>query len=215
MPTALTFTSLQTDLRQYLERGTVVDTTVFEQLPRLINLAERDIARTLKIQGFIRVVTSVMASGASVYQKPDRWRDTVSINFGIGASNNQRVFLFPRSYEYCRLYHPDSTIKAQPEFYADYNYDNWLFSPTPDDAYPYEVSYYELPALLDASNQTNWLTDHAPNVLLHGSLLQASRFLKNDERVPLWQTTYDTDLQKLNGEDLQKIIDRTTSRQEA
>ena len=102
MPTAMTFTSLLTDLRQYLERGTSVDTTVFEQLPRLINLAERDIARKLKIQGFINVVTSAMAAGTSVYAKPDRWRDTISINFGIGAANNQRTPLFPRSYEYCR-----------------------------------------------------------------------------------------------------------------
>lgn len=215
MPTAMTFDSLQTDLRQYLERGTAVDTTVFEQLPRLINLAERDIARSLKIQGFINVVTSVMAAGTSVYQKPDRWRDTIDINFGIGPTNDQRVFLFPRSYEYVRMYAPDSTVQAQPEFYADYNYTHWLFGPTPDDVYPYEVVYYELPPLLDAANQTNWLTDHAPNALLHASLLQSTRFLKNDERIPVWQQNYESDLQKLNGEDLQKIIDRTSTRQEA
>lgn len=215
MPTSMTYDSLLTDLRQYLERGTSVDTTVFEQLPRLINLAERDIARTLKIQGFINVVTSTMAAGTSVYAKPDRWRDTVSINFGIGASNNERTPLFPRSYEYCRLFHPDSTVQAQPEFYADYNYENWLFAPTPDAAYPFEVLFYELPELLDSVNQTNWLTDHAPNALLHASLLQATRFLKNDDRIPVWQQNYESDLQKLNGEDLQKIIDRTSTRQEA
>lgn len=215
MPTAMTFTSLQEDLRDYLERGTAVDTTVFDQLPKLINLAERDLSRSLKIQGFINVVTSVMAAGTSVYQKPDRWRDTIDINFGIGTANNQRVFLFPRSYEYCRIFHPDSTVQDQPEFYADYNYENWLFVPTPDFAYPYEVLYYQLLPLLDASNQTNWATDHAPNALLHGALLQSTRFLKNDERIPIWQQNYDTDLQKLNGEDLQKIIDRTSTRQEA
>jgi len=215
MPTAMTFTSLQEDLREYLERGTAVDETVFNQLPRLINLAERDIARSLKIQGFINVVTSVMAAGTSVYAKPDRWRDTISINFGIGASSNQRTFLFPRSYEYLRQFHPDSTVRDQPEFYADYDYDNWLFAPTPDMIYPYEVLYYELPPLLDMANQTNWLTDHAPNALLHGCLLQSTRFLKNDERIPVWQQNYTEDLQKLNGEDLQKIIDRTSTRQEA
>jgi hypothetical protein len=178
-------------------------------------LAERDIARSLKIQGFINVVTSVMAAGTSVYAKPDRWRDTVSINFGIGLTFNERTPLFPRSYEYSRLYAPDSTVEAQPEFYADYDYNNWLFTPTPDDIYPFEVLYYELPALLDAANQTNWLTDHAPNALLHGTLLQSTRFLKNDERIPVWQQNYQEDLQKLNGEDLQKIIDRSSARTEA
>lgn len=215
MPTAMTFNSLLVDLRQYLERGTAVDTTVFEQLPRLINLAERDIARSLKIQGFINVVTSVMAAGTSVYAKPDRWRDTVSFNFGVNPAFNVRTPLFPRSYEYCRLYAPDSSVQGQPEFYADYDYNNWLFTPTPDDVYPFEVLYYELPALLDNANQTNWLTDHAPNALLHGSLLQSTRFLKNDERIPVWQQNYQEDLQKLNGEDLQKIIDRSSARTEA
>ena len=47
----MTFNSLITDLQQYLERGTSVDPTVFEQLPRLVNLAERDLAQTLKILG--------------------------------------------------------------------------------------------------------------------------------------------------------------------
>lgn len=214
MPTAMTFTSLQEDLRAYLERGTSVDTTVFAQLPRLINLAERDLARALKIQGFINVVTDTMGIGQSVYQKPDRWRDTVSMNFGVGVTQI-RTPLFPRSYEYARLYWPDEDLTSQPKFYADYNYFNWLFSPTPDVAYPFEVLYYELPALLDAVNQTNWSTDYAPNALLHGALIQCEGFLKDDKRIPTWKDSYTTDLQLLNGEDIQKIIDRSSTRQEA
>lgn len=214
MPTAMTFDSLVKDVQQYLERGTSVDPTVFEQIPRLINLAERDLARALKIQGFINVVTGIMAAGVSVYQKPDRWRDTVSINFGVGVTE-VRTPLFPRSYEYCRLYWPDEALQIQPQFYADYDYNNWLFSPTPDFAYPFEILYYQLPPLLDLVNQTNWSTDYAPNALLHGALVQASRFVKNDQRVPLWQQAYERDLQLLNGEDIQKIIDRSSTRKEA
>ncbi len=214
MPTAMTFDSLQDDLRDYLERGTSVDPTVFDQLPRLINLAERDIARALKIQGFINVVTSTMAAGTSVYQKPDRWRETVSMNFGVGAEQ-VRTPLFPRSYEYLRLYWPDEDLRDEPRFYADYDYFNWLFSPTPDFEYPFEVLYWQLPALLDDTNQTNWTTDFAPNALLHGALLQATRFLVNDKRIPTWQTTYDRDLSLLNGEDIQKILDRASTRKGA
>lgn len=214
MPTAMTFTSLTKDLQQYLERGTSVDPSVFEQIPRLINLAERDLARALKIQGFINVVTGTMGVGASVYQKPDRWRDTVSINFGVGAAQ-VRTPLFPRSYEYCRLFWPDEALHRQPEFYADYNYFNWLFSPTPGEEYPFEIIYYELPALLDATNQTNWSTSHAPNALLHAALLQATRFLGKDARIQVWQNTYDRDLGLLSGEDIQKIIDRSSTRREA
>ena len=103
MAETLTYNSLITDLQQYLERGTVVDPTVYSQLPRLINLAERAIASQLKIQGFINVVTTNMSTGQSVYAKPDRWRDTISMNFGVGV-DQVRTPLFTRSYEYLRSY---------------------------------------------------------------------------------------------------------------
>ena len=217
MATTMTFTTLQQDVRRYLERGATLaeDAIVYEQIPRLINLAERRIARELKIQGFINVVTDTLIVGQSVYQKPDRWRDTVSINIGTGASHNVRKFLFTRDYEYLRSYWPNESLTEEPVFYADYNYTNWLILPPPDEAYPFEVLYYELPVLLDDANQTNWLTDYAPQVLLYASLLEATPFLKNDDRIPVWQQMYDRSAAMLNGEDLAKILDRSAVRKEA
>ncbi len=214
MPTAMTFSSLQTDMRRYLERGALVDTQVYAQLPSLINLAERAIATELKFQGFINVVVSTLVQGTSVYQKPDRWRETVSMNFGTGSSNNTRTALFPRSYEYSRAYWPDSTTQAVPLFYADYDYEHWLIAPTPDANYPWETVYYQQPPLLDDVNQTNWLTDYAPNALLYRALLEATPFLKNDERIPVWQAMYGQQMQTVNTQDLQKIVDRSATRKE-
>jgi hypothetical protein len=216
MATTMTFTTLQQDVRRYLERGTTYasDPVVFEQIPRLINLAERRIARELKVQGFINVVSGTLQSGVSVYAKPDRWRDTVSINIGTGAQNNTRKVLFARAYEYLLSYWPDRTATAQPEYYSEYDYTHWLLAPTPDADYPFEVLYYELPPLLDDVVQTNWLTDYAPQLLLYGTLLEATPFLKNDERIPVWQTMYDRAAAMLNGEDLAKILDRSSVRKE-
>ena len=217
MATTMTFTTLQQDVRRYLERGTTYasDPVVFEQIPRLINLAERRIARELKIQGFINVVSGTLQAGVAVYDKPDRWRDTVSINIGTGANNNTRKVLFARVYEYLLSYWPDRTATAQPIFYSDYDYSHWLIAPTPDAAYPFEVLYYELPPLLDDAVQTNWLTEYAPQLLLYGTLLEATPFLKNDERIPVWQNMYDRAAAMLNGEDLAKILDRAAVRKEA
>ena len=212
MAVSMTYNSLLKDIRAYLERGTIVDTTVFEQLPSLINLAERQLAQELKILGFVQNVTDTMAIGQSVIPKPDRWRETISINFGVGVTQ-VRTPLFARSYEYIRRYWPDEDLTAQPKFYADYDYYNWLIGPSADAAYPFEVNYWELPALLDAVNQTNWTTDFAPNALLHGALLQATPFLKNDERIPTWQAIYDRDLGILQEQDLSRIIDRNVTRE--
>jgi len=217
MATTMTFTTLQEDVRRYLERGSSLasDEVVYEQLPRLINLAERRIARELKVQGFINVVNGTLTSGNPVYDKPDRWRDTVSISIGTGTSNNTYKTLFTRDYEYLRKYWPDATQTDEPVFYSDYDYSHWLISPTPDDDYPFEILYYELPALLDDSVQTNWITEFAPQLLLYGTLLEATPFLKNDERIPVWQGMYDRAAAMLNGEDLGKVLDRSAARKEA
>jgi hypothetical protein len=217
MATTMTFETLKEDVRRYLERGATLasDAVVYEQIPRLINLAERRIARELKVQGFINVVSDTLTVGQSVYPKPDRWRDTVSINIGTGTGNAQRTPVFARSYEYLRSYWPNEALTDQPLFYADYNYQNWLIAPTPNVAYPIEIVYYELPQLLDDANQTNWLTEYAPQLLLYATLLEATPFLKNDERIPVWQNMYDRAAAMLNGEDLGKILDRAAVRKEA
>ena len=206
---SMTYESLLTDVRRYLERGFTEesDKIVYEQLPRLITLGERRIARELKIEGFIRAVTTPLQVGNPVYQKPDRWRDTVSMTL-----NGKPIFA--RSYEYCRNYSPEN-ISNTPEFYADYDYQHWLICPTPDDTYSLEVLYYEQPRFLGDDFQTNWLTEYAPDVLLYATLLEATPFLKNDERVGMWQQMYDRAAQALSGEDLKRILDRTAQRSEA
>jgi hypothetical protein len=217
MATTMTFDTLKQDVQRYLERGATLasDPIVHEQIPRLINLAERRIARELKVQGFIAVVSGNLVPGQSVYAKPDRWRDTVSVNIGTGPTLANRTTVYARNYEYCRAYWPNESETGTPIFYADYNYDNWLFTPTPDVAYPFEVLYYELPPLLDDVIQTNWLTEYAPQLLLYGTLLEATPFLKNDERIATWQQYYDRAAAMLNGEDLAKILDRSAARKEA
>jgi hypothetical protein len=213
MAYTMTFDSLQVDLRRYLERGFTLadDPYVYEQLPRLINMAERRIARDLKVQGFIVPVTTTFNQGVATYQKPDRWRDTISMTFNNGGQLDP---IYTRSYEYCRNYWPDETQEAPPEFYADYDYTHWLIVPTPDATYTAEILYYELPVLLDDTQQTNWLTEYAPNLLLYGALLEATPFLKNDERITTWQSYYQSAANALNTEDLSKIIDRAAVRTE-
>ena len=215
MPQALTFDTLQQDVRRYLERGNAADTTVFEQIPRLINLAERRIALELKIEGFLVPVSATLQADLAVYDKPDRWRETVSFSIGAGENGEQRTVLFPRGYEYCRTFWPDATQTDQPQFYADYDYSHWLIVPTPDADYEAEILYYELPQLLDDEVQTNWITEYLPQLLLYATLLEAAPFLKNDERIPTWQAFYDRAAGMVNGEDLARMLDRSAVRKTA
>jgi hypothetical protein len=219
MPVALTFNSLISDLQAYLERGSgTTDPVVFNMLPLLINNAERAIARRLKILGMNIPIVSTLTAGTAVYTKPNGWRRTISMNFGIAtpadAAQNAATPLFPRQYEYCLAYWPDLTLTQQPQFYADYDYAHWLISPTPPINYPWQILYYGLPQLLDNSNQTNFWADYAPETLLYRTLMECTPFVKNDERMQTWQPLYEEAVSNLEKEDLMRSVDRAAVRNE-
>jgi len=296
MATGLTFDSLISDLQNYYERGTLVnDPTVYNQLPRLINNAERKIAKELKVLGLLVPSLFILVKGQAVYDKPDRWREIASINYaqptlyqtasrqavagvrtlvfqkphpftvgslacvvGVGGPGynssvagvvistfavtavtqlsitystgadtegltadtgglaylaaNERVAMLTRGYEYLRQYWPDDSVQGDPEFYADYDYNHIIVAPTPRYTTPAEINYYQMDRLLDAGNQTNWLTDYAPELLLYATLLELAPFLKNDERIPTWQAAYDRAASGLSQQDQGRIKDRAAER---
>ena len=200
-----TYDSLVADISSYLER---TDTATLEKIPTFIMLAEQVIASQIKFLGNLTVNTSTMTTSQPIIDKPARWHKTVSMNITVNGSK-QPVLL--RKYEYLREYWPDATDTGVPKFYADYDYTHWLVAPTPSDDYVFEVLYYERIQPLDSSNQTNWFTIYAPQALLYGSLLQAMPFLKNDDRIPMWQAQYDLIMKTLKTEDTLRIGDRQTT----
>ena len=206
MPVAevMTYDSLVDDVSTYLER---TDQATLDKIPTFIMLAEQILATEIKFLGNLTVAESTMTTSDPVIQKPARWRKTVSLNVTVAG---QKYPVFLRKYEYLREYWPDATQTEVPKFYCDYDYDHWLVAPTPADDYAYEVLYYERVQPLDSSNQTNWFTQNAPQALLYGTLLQAMPFLKNDERIPMWQAQYNQVVQTLKIEDISRVGDRQT-----
>jgi hypothetical protein len=198
----MTYDSLVENVQSYLER---TDTATLEKIPLFIMLAEQTIAAQIKFLGNLTVNTSTMTTNANVIDKPARWHKTVSMNITV-AGKRQPVLI--RRYEYLREYWPDPTATGVPKFYCDYDYTHWMVAPTPDDDYVFEVLYYERLQPLDSSNQTNWFTTYAPQALLYGTLLQAMPFLKNDERVTLWQALYQQSMDVLVAEDRLRVADR-------
>lgn len=197
----LTYDSLTSTVLQYLERN---DTATVNAIPTFITLAEFEIAEQIKTLGQLQIAESTMTAADPLLQKPARWRKTVSMSVTVNGVK-QPVLL--RKYEYLKNYWPDSTQTDVPLFYADTNWDHWYLAPTPDQAYDFEVLYYERLAPLSSTNQTNWLTQNAPNAMLFGTLLQAMPFLKNDQR-QIFQQKYTESLQALKAEDIARVGDR-------
>lgn len=205
MTTPHTYESLVDDLQSYCERD---DAAFIAQVPRFIALAEIRLATEDKPLGILRVVTGNL-SGA-VLEKPIRWRKTR--NLSIVPVTGVRKFLKNRGYEYCRAYWPSQADQDVPEYYSDYDFEHHLIVPTPDQAYNFELQYYELPQPLSMVNQTNWYTQYAYQLLLYAAMMEAMPFLKTSERLPEFQALYNQALSSVKMEDSMRMLDSTAVR---
>lgn len=209
----MTYSSLFTDVQTYLDRET--DVALASQIPSFIQLASVRASRELKTLGFKAVYVNSFVATSAVVPKPARWRETISFNVGTGEGYNTRVPLYPRSYEFCRSYWPDDTVvssTAVPKYYADYDFNHWLIVPTPYTGYPYEVSVFENPVPLSDINQTNFLTENMPDLILYATLIEAEPFVKNYELVQVWKDNYDRALMAQMGEDKERRSDNNLQR---
>lgn len=194
---AQTYNTLADDLRKYLERGNVGDTTVYDQIPRLIMMGQLRLTKESKTLVTTTALMSTMAAGTNVIAKPTLWRNVES--FALRNADGEVQPVYNRHYSFCRYMYPDDTVRGTPIYYADYDYQHWLLTPTPDAAYDFEVLCQE-PTPISDLVQTNFFTQYAYDVLLHACLIEAWDFLKNTQMMQAEQTTYDRLLQGLTFE---------------
>lgn len=162
---------------------------------------------------------SVTSPGSGYTSAPTLSFSTVGTT-GTGATGTSSILLtnvvrnslLVRSYEFCRSYWPNPTLTGDPKFYADYDIDHWLIAPTPSASSPIEIAYYGIAELLDATTETNFLTEQQPDLLLYACMLEAELYLKNDERIAVAQAMYDRAKEGYQAEDKGRMTDRMVSR---
>lgn len=208
----MNYTTLVNDVKVYVDRS---DQPFVSQIPRLIAMAENRIAKEVHGLGYKKYVTDTLSPNVSVIQKPARWRETINFNVGIGSGFANRKFLLNRSYEYCRAFWPNPAQVGEPRFYGDYDYQHFLIVPTPALAHPFELVYHERPEPLSDSNQNNWTTEYAPDLILYATLLETQPFLLRDDRIQVFQAMYDRARTAISGEEMRRVTDESTSRRQA
>lgn len=206
---SMTFNSLLQEVQAELERS---DSLFVSYIPNFINNTIDRINADLPNIGMELYVTGFFTVGNPVIPKPGRWRRTISINYGTGAGFNTQNQMYLRVYDYLTLFSPDATQTAPPQYYADYGFYNILVAPTPNIAYPFKIAYLEIPPYLTSANQTNWITNYAPRLLLYGTLLEATIYLKDSERIAEFEGEYQKSLQPLLAQDKMRYTDRTSNR---
>lgn len=70
--------------------------------------------------------------------------------------------------------------------------------PTPDATYNASLVYYGRIAALSGSNTVNWLLTEAPDAYLYGALVHSAPYLKDDNRIAIWETMFAQAMTNLN-----------------
>ena len=204
------YNSLRLQIQNYSNR---TDQFFIDQIPDFINQGVNRIYSEAKSIGFEIVLNGNLVINNPLLAKPGNWKETISLSITDNRLNPApSSFLLLRSLEFCKSYWPKVTPTSTPEFYANaLGYDNFFFAPTPDYAYPMQLIYLGLP-LFNVGNPTNFLTLRYPSLLLYACLLETIPFLKDDERVPVFEALYSRALQSVN-KDAQKLYtDRVSKR---
>jgi len=195
----MTYDSLVADVQNYMERN---DAQFVAQIPSLIYLAEQSLAAEIKTLQQLNVVLVTVLSGQFILQKPALWKKTISMK-----ANGQPIV--KRTQDYLAQITAESST-GTVQYYAEYDYDNFMLSPTPSANTSIELTYYGLVQPLNTDNQQNLITREIPQALLFGTLLQAQGYLKAIDKLAVWKQYYTDAISAIKNEDKLRSIDRNT-----
>ena len=72
-----------------------------------------------------------------------------------------------------------------------------ILAPVPDTSYVAEIIYATKLDRLSGSVSTNWILDDHSDVYLYGSLIHSAPFLKDDQRMGVWQSLFEKALAQI------------------
>lgn len=181
-----TYTELQDSVGRWLNRGDLAD-----QIPEFITLTEAEISRVLRKSSTRQTVTLT--------------EEALTLGSAVGELRSVRLITNS----------PSSDLPLEigtPEIFWEWKArlhssgrprkaaliaGRLVVAPVPDAAYSAEIVYYNALVPLSDTNPTNEVLRDDPDVYLFGALMQAAPFLKDDERIPVWEAKFSRGLAQI------------------
>lgn len=184
-----TYADLQAAIADTLNRQDLA-----ASIPNFIALAEAHFNRVLRTNDMeARVITSLQYQFTEL---PDDYRGMRAAPKILSTPTWE---LEPVSAdELAEFRHRNCDTPGRPRRYAIVG-DSIEVEPTPDTTYTLRLAYYrQIPALV---NGANWLMTKHPDLYLYTALLQSAPYLKDDERIPVWDGARQRIVDEINIED--------------
>lgn len=171
-----TYSDLKSAIALWLNRDDLTSV-----IPDFITLAEADMCQRLRLRSMLTRATASLDEGYETLPTDflQMWRVVV---------NDERIRFAPT--DLLAQYALD--WQGEAPMYFSIVGDQLQLVPAPTVSAPatIEMTYYARPTALSDSNTTNLFLQKSPALYLYGSLVQASPFLQDDQRVQTWGQLY-------------------------
>ena len=177
------YATLQTEIANTLTRD---DLTA--EIPQFIQFAENKLYRTLHLRNEETALSVSISSGLATVPA-----DFKALKFAYYDGTPVRLLQWVPIEDLYRAY-PDRSDTGEGVMVSREGA-NFVFGPVVADGTLSGIYYAKQDPL--RTTDPSWYVTNAPEVLLYGSLLEAVPFIKDDTRIPTWQSFYRDAVQSL------------------
>ena len=172
-----TYAELKTAIQDYTEN---TESTFVTNLPTFIKNTEQRIFKLVDLELFRKNATSALSQNDPYLSVPSDYLASFSMSI---TNSSSKEFLLQKDVNFIQEYNPNASTTGVPKYYAFFDIDNFIVSPTPNANFAVELHYYYKPTSLTAGadSGTTWLSENAPNAMLYGSLVEAYTYMKGEQ----------------------------------
>jgi hypothetical protein len=174
-----------TELKTAVE-DTTENTFSATDFANLTKLSEQRIYNSVQLPALRKNVTGTLTQGTPYLSAPT---DFLSVFSLAVISGGEYSFLLNKDVNFIRESFPSASTQGVPKYYALFGPDSsnpdeltFILGPTPSAALTAELHYFYYPQSIVTAG-TSWLGDNFDSVLFNAVMVEASRFMKQEQDI--------------------------------
>jgi hypothetical protein len=154
------------------------ETSFVDNIDTFIQNCEERILYSVDLAVYRKNDTGTTTAGNPYLTVPSDFRAPLGMSVFVAG---RRSFLLNKDVEYLQEYNPTGA-QGTPKYYALFDVNNFLLSPTPNAALTVELHYWYSPESIVTAG-TTWIGDNAEQALLYGTLFEAYTYMKGEPEI--------------------------------
>lgn len=178
----MNYTELKTAVEDYTE-----NTFSVADFATMTELAEQRIYNSVQLPALRKNVTGLLTAGNKYLAAPTDFLSVYSIAVVDGAGDY--LYLLNKDVNFIREAFPSASTQGTPKYYALFGPDSgspdeltFILGPTPSAALTTELHYFYYPQTIVTAG-TSWLGDNFDSVLFNAVMVEAARFMKQEQDI--------------------------------